>query len=71
MCLLLFLYPDGRWVCSICDLTFGYKSKLERHYESVRHKALTAMQSTDSLMPAVIRDVTMDDSSEEVKFEVS
>ena len=66
-----FLYLEGTWVCSTCDLNFDYKSKLEQHFESARHKALTAMQPTDPLTMAVARDdVMMEETSysEEVNF---
>ena len=38
---------DQKWWCSLCDVGFEYKSKLERHEESAKHRALVTLQQSN------------------------
>jgi len=39
-----------KWWCSVCDVGFEYKSKLERHdEESAKHRALVTLQQSNSV----------------------
>lgn len=40
---------DQKWWCSVCDVGFEYKSKLERHEESAKHRALLTLQQANSV----------------------
>ena len=36
---------NGPWRCDTCDVRFTYKSKLDRHVTTAKHKALEACWS--------------------------
>ena len=39
------LDQDLIWPCTVCGVSFEYKLKLERHFDSAKHIALSALQS--------------------------